>query len=303
MDIKQLQFLCALETHQHFGKAAESCFITQPTLSMRIRQLEEELGVSLIRRTQRFEGFTPEGERLLLWAKKTLHAFEGFKLEADRIKGELVGTLRIGAVPLSQIALMPWLKKMHAAAPKLSFQVSACSSESILSQLESNQLDIGISYLADLDHHSFNVHPLGRPGVGLLFHPKGQIAKALESYNALDATTPIPWSVISALPLGLLSNAMRFRQSLNRNAQIQGVSLTPLLETDSVEHLIEAAFEDLCATIIPLPLPSHPAIGELCVLPIEEVLQQPMLGLMARPLSEGGNAISHAFMQRISAES
>lgn len=64
MDIKQLKYLIALDQTRHFGRAAAACHITQPTLSMRIRNLEEELNLTLIQRGQRFEGFTPEGERI-----------------------------------------------------------------------------------------------------------------------------------------------------------------------------------------------------------------------------------------------
>jgi hypothetical protein len=60
MDIKQLKYLIALDQTRHFGQAAAACHITQPTLSMRIRNLEEELNLTLIQRGQRFEGFTPE---------------------------------------------------------------------------------------------------------------------------------------------------------------------------------------------------------------------------------------------------
>lgn len=67
MDIKQLKYLIALDQTRHFGRAAAACHITQPTLSMRIRNLEEELNLTLIQRGQRFEGFTPEGERILAW--------------------------------------------------------------------------------------------------------------------------------------------------------------------------------------------------------------------------------------------
>lgn len=65
MDIKQLKYLIALEQTKHFGQAAALCHITQPTLSMRIRSLEEELDLELIQRSQRFEGFTEAGERIL----------------------------------------------------------------------------------------------------------------------------------------------------------------------------------------------------------------------------------------------
>ena len=77
MDIKQLKYLIALDQTRHFGQAAALCHITQPTLSMRIRNLEEELNLVLIQRGQRFEGFTAEGERILAWARALLAAHDG----------------------------------------------------------------------------------------------------------------------------------------------------------------------------------------------------------------------------------
>ncbi|MGF6562372.1 DNA-binding transcriptional LysR family regulator [Erwinia aphidicola] len=62
MDIKQLIYLCNLERERHFGRAAEASFVSQPTLSMRLKNLEIELGLSLINRSNNFDGFTPEGE-------------------------------------------------------------------------------------------------------------------------------------------------------------------------------------------------------------------------------------------------
>lgn len=99
MDIKQLKYLIALDQTRHFGQAAAACHITQPTLSMRIRNLEEELNLTLIQRGQRFEGFTPEGERILAWARAVLAAHDGLAAEAAICRGQMVGQLRVGMVP------------------------------------------------------------------------------------------------------------------------------------------------------------------------------------------------------------
>uniref|UniRef100_UPI0004A25DDB LysR family transcriptional regulator n=3 Tax=Vibrio parahaemolyticus TaxID=670 RepID=UPI0004A25DDB len=88
MDIKQLKYLIALEQTKHFGQAAALCHITQPTLSMRIRSLEEELDLELIQRSQRFEGFTEAGERILAWAKTVLAAHDGLQAEAAHRPGQ-----------------------------------------------------------------------------------------------------------------------------------------------------------------------------------------------------------------------
>ncbi|NWB89198.1 LysR family transcriptional regulator [Pseudomonas gingeri] len=91
MDIKQLKFLIALDETRHFSH----CHITQPTLSMRLRSLEEELDLQLVNRGQRFEGFTAPGERVLAWARTVLAAYDGLQAEAAACRGNLVGTLRL----------------------------------------------------------------------------------------------------------------------------------------------------------------------------------------------------------------
>jgi DNA-binding transcriptional LysR family regulator len=108
MDIKQLKFLIALDETRHFGQAAARCHITQPTLSMRLRNLEEELDLPLVNRGQRFEGFTAPGERVLAWARSVMAAYDGLHAEAAACRGNLIGTLRLGcgaAVELRSAAI------------------------------------------------------------------------------------------------------------------------------------------------------------------------------------------------------
>ncbi|MPQ70762.1 LysR family transcriptional regulator [Pseudomonas sp. MWU12-2323] len=117
MDIKQLKFLIALDETRHFGQAAARCHITQPTLSMRLRSLEEELDLQLVNRGQRFEGFTAPGERVLAWARTVLAAYDGLQAEAAACRGNLVGTLRLQPIaearPLARLGLI-----MRRGAPR-----------------------------------------------------------------------------------------------------------------------------------------------------------------------------------------
>jgi DNA-binding transcriptional LysR family regulator len=109
MDIKQLKFLIALDQTRHFGQAAALCHITQPTLSMRLRNLEDELDLVLVKRGQRFEGFTEAGERILAWARTLLAAHDGLQAEAASCRGQVVGSLRLGTVPLASFNPMQLL--------------------------------------------------------------------------------------------------------------------------------------------------------------------------------------------------
>ena len=98
---RQLEYLVALDRERHFGRAAASCHVSQPALSEAIRSLERELGVPLVRRGRRFEGLTPEGERVLTWAQRAVANLRGLEQEVSRLREGLVGTLRLGAIPTS----------------------------------------------------------------------------------------------------------------------------------------------------------------------------------------------------------
>ncbi|STV99798.1 LysR family transcriptional regulator [Klebsiella pneumoniae] len=168
MDIKQLKYLIALDQTRHFGQAAAACHITQPTLSMRIRNLEEELNLTLIQRGQRFEGFTPEGERILAWARAVLAAHDGLAAEAAICRGQMVGQLRVGMVPLASLNPMQLIKPLAEKYPALQFSLLSMTSEQIIDGVSRNQLDLGICYLQHLDEGQFKIARLPQTRMGLL---------------------------------------------------------------------------------------------------------------------------------------
>jgi DNA-binding transcriptional LysR family regulator len=86
MDIRQLLYLVALAREKHFTRAAQACHVTQPTLSGRIRQLEQELGVPIVERGQRFHGLTREGERVLKWAHVILDDWTSMQQEIEGLR-------------------------------------------------------------------------------------------------------------------------------------------------------------------------------------------------------------------------
>src|ERR1700682_5512267 len=97
--IDKLEFLIALAREQHFGRAAEACGVTQPTLSAGIKQLEGTLGVLLVQRGSRFHSLTPEGERALDWARRIVGDSRAMRQEIRALKKGLVGHIKIAAVP------------------------------------------------------------------------------------------------------------------------------------------------------------------------------------------------------------
>src|SRR5215813_15167965 len=97
--LDKLEFLLLLARERHFGRAAEAAGVTQPTLSSAVKSLEESLGTALVERGSRFQGFTPEGERVLDWARRLVGDARTMRQELQSLKGSLSGHLRLGAIP------------------------------------------------------------------------------------------------------------------------------------------------------------------------------------------------------------
>ena len=150
MDIRQLQYLVALAREKHFTRAASACNVTQPTLSGRIRQLELELGVPIVERGQRYQGLTPEGERILKWAQVILNSWQSMQQELTQLNAHdssLTGRLTLGGIP-SALPMIPFLtKNMRDTHPGIDFTVMSHSSEEILRGLADFSIDVGITYL------------------------------------------------------------------------------------------------------------------------------------------------------------
>src|SRR5438552_8732709 len=106
--IDKLDFILALARERHFGRAAEACGVTQPTLSAGVKQLEEQMGVLLVNRGSRFQGFTPEGERVLDWARRIVGDTRAMREEIKALRHGLTVRLRIAAIPttLAMVAVL-----------------------------------------------------------------------------------------------------------------------------------------------------------------------------------------------------
>src|SRR5262245_32500385 len=97
--IDKLECMIALAREQHFGRAADACNVSQPTLSASIKSLEDTFGLLLVNRGSRFQGFTPEGERVLEWARRIVGDTRAMRQDIDALKRGLVGDIRIAAIP------------------------------------------------------------------------------------------------------------------------------------------------------------------------------------------------------------
>ena len=142
MTLSELRYIVAVAREQHFGRAAKSCFVSQPTLSIAIKKLEEELGVQLFERQSGEISVTPVGERVIEQAQRTLEAAEGVKQVAQQGKDQLSGPLRIGAIYTIGPYLFPELiPRLRKQAPNMPLVIEENYTAVLAEQLKRGELD------------------------------------------------------------------------------------------------------------------------------------------------------------------
>lgn len=145
MTLQQLRYIVALNEFRHFVKAAESCCVAQPTLTLQVKKLEEEIGFFIFdRSTQPFVP-TKMGEKFIEKAHKILHEVDDLKEMVNQDKDELKGTFRFGIIPTLAPYLLPlFLKGFSEAHPDIRLEIKEMQSEKLINSLLNHQLDIGI---------------------------------------------------------------------------------------------------------------------------------------------------------------
>jgi LysR family transcriptional regulator, hydrogen peroxide-inducible genes activator len=145
MNLQDLRYLVALAEHRHFGRAAEACHVSQPTLSSQIRKLEEELGVTLLERTNKRVDLTPVGSQILVHAQGALSEATQMEEVARAARDPLVGPLKLGAIPTLAPYLMPLiLKPIHQAYPGLIIELWEDQTRALIEGLRNHRLDAAL---------------------------------------------------------------------------------------------------------------------------------------------------------------
>jgi DNA-binding transcriptional LysR family regulator len=142
--LEKLEFLLALAREKHFGRAAEHCGVTQPTLSAGVKQLEDAFGVLLVNRGSRFQGFA-EGERVLDWARRIVGDTRAMRQEVHALKHGLAGKLRLAAIPTALAMVETLTTPFRARHPEVQFTILSRTSVEILALLENLEIDAGLT--------------------------------------------------------------------------------------------------------------------------------------------------------------
>ena len=242
--LDKLEYLSALAREEHFGRAADTCGVTQPTLSAGIKQLEETLGVLLVQRGSRFIGFTPEGQRTLDWARRIVGDSRAMRQEIAALKKGLNGRLKIAAIPTALAMVAAITTPYRARHPDVRFTILSQTSIQILTNLENLEIDAGITYLDN--------EPLGRVSTIPLYQERYLLLTSPDA--PLGNREKVTWAEVGKVPLCLLTPDMQNRRIIDDLLRSAGGNPQPTLESNSVVVLFAHVRTGRWATIMPSKL-------------------------------------------------
>jgi len=269
--LEKLEYLMALARERHFGRAAEACGVTQPTLSAGIKQLEEMLGVLLVQRGSRFIGFTPEGERTLDWARRIVGDSRAMRQEIAALKRGLAGRLRIAAIPTALAMVAALTTPYRARHPKVQFTVYSRTSIEILTLLENLEIDAGITYLDN--------EPLGRVNAVPLYREHYRLLTSADA--PLGDRDKVTWAEVAQVPLCLLTPDMQNRRIIDGLLRSAGGMPEPMLESDSMIVLFAHVRTGRWASVMPSKLADTLGLTEMIrAIPIIEPEAVHTIGLV-----------------------
>ena len=272
--IDKLEFFIALARAQHFGRAAEELGITQPTLSAAVKQLEDQLGVMLVQRGSRYQGLTPEGQRVLEWARRITGDARTMREEMKAAKLGLSGHVKIAAIPTA-LAMVPRLTTpFREKHPGVTFSVLSRTSIEVLTLLGNFDVDVGITYLDN--------EPLGRVTSVPLYSERYQLITA--AGNRYSDRASVTWAEVASLPLCLLTPDMQNRRIIDQHLAEAGVQVRPTLESNSMIVLFSHIRTGKWSSIMPLNLAETFGFAEpIRAIPIVEPDASHLVGLVAAP--------------------
>jgi LysR family transcriptional regulator, hydrogen peroxide-inducible genes activator len=241
MTLTDLRYIVALARERHFGRAAEKCFVSQPTLSVAVKKLEDELGVILFERSPQEVRVTPIGERIVAQAERVLGEAAQLSEIASAGKNPLAGPLRLGVI----YTIAPWLLPklvplMHQRAPDMPLLLEENYTQRLLEKLKSAELDIAI--------------------LALPVQEAGLVAQAVydEAFRALMPATH-PWAKAKAIapaklleePILMLGRGNCFRDQVLDLCARAGAGGPQVLEGSSLETIRHMVASGVGVTVMP----------------------------------------------------
>ena len=240
MELRHIRYFVKAAELLHFTHAAESLYVSQPTLSTHIHQLEEEVGLPLFDRTQRNVRLTEAGKVFLDRAQQALLNLDLAKERIDDLKVLAAGTLRLAALlTFGQEVLPSWIATFNAAYPNIRIIVSTGTSDFIEEQVLSGDADLGLSFVpATLE----NLH-----GETLI---EEEIFLVVSDNHRLASRKEIDLSEVSTIPLALVSRQWIARRIVDSVFAAQVLAANVVIEIDDLQALLQITSEGNVAALL-----------------------------------------------------
>jgi DNA-binding transcriptional LysR family regulator len=269
--LDKLEFMIALARERHFGRAAESCGVAQPTFSQGIQQLEEMLNVPLVKRSSRFLGFTPEGERVLVWARRLVGDVQAMRQEIQQMQHGLGPNVRIAAMPSAMPIIASLTAPFQVRHPAVRFTLITRTADEIIKLLHEREIDAGVRYVDGESMDDVDEVALYREEYLLLTTLDGPFGRC-------DRVT---WAQLAGLPLCLFTPNLQHRRIVDGALRRAGVRTSPAIETDSIlaltTHVLTGNWVSVVSSLI---INAIDLSGSLRVVPISEPTITNFIGLV-----------------------
>lgn len=256
MELRHIRYFIRAAELLHFTNAAESLYISQPTLSTHIHQLEEEMGLTLFDRIGRHVSLTEAGKVFLEHAERALHELDIAVERIADLKGLVSGKLRLNALSVFGNELMPaWITTFHAIYPQIIIDLTTGNSDAIEEDLQSGRTDLALSYV---------------PSANEFFHSETlfteQVFLVVSKKHPLATKTEIDPQSLNNMPLALGSRRLAGRRMIDSFFFENRILPNVLLETDDLPALLKiVSAGDVASLLARITVGKHP---DLCLVPI-----------------------------------
>ncbi len=242
MNLRALQYFVKLADLRHFSKAAEACFVSQPTLSTQIKKLEEELDVQLVERSPKNIMLTPAGEEIAVRARQVLADIDQIRKVARRSSNPAEGTLRLGLFPTLAPYLLPHVvPKLRQRYPQLRLQLAEEKTEDVLEMLHRGQLDAALLAL-----------PVPEAGLDIEVLFKEPFVLALPAQHELASRKTVALDDLEGSELLLLEEGHCLREHALEVCSLAGAHERVDFHASSMETLRQMVAADVGITLMPL---------------------------------------------------
>lgn len=240
--LRDIRYLLAIDEHRNFTRAAEALFVSQPALSQRIRQLEDDLGAQLFDRSGRVITLTDYGEIYLGFAKRAYHDLESAQRALQDVEDLSRGTLRLAFTPtFTEYLVAPLIEAFYSLYPGIAIELKEMSLDDVENALASDDVDLGFGFV-DVRSDDVEAEPL---------YPERLMLVVGAKHTLATTRTPVAAAQLAQTPLALLATNFMSRYFVDSYFDALEISPTVALHANSISAILKIVSRGQIATILP----------------------------------------------------